>query len=220
MQPIKETVNTVMTEIKTLRMNPDPATTPPQPQNPNSDPNSDPRALPNFQGFETFKEHGLETMVREARTFRDDVKLMKSPRWISFLGTSGAGKTFLAGLIFDALKDQSHIRSHKILVHGAQRVEWPKLIGELYSQKFWVLDDYSMANLLLIDDISAANDAKGFEREMLWRLLASRMDKWTVITSNLLLPQIRDTIDTRIASRLTRDRNVVVEVKTTDYQLR
>ena len=76
------------------------------------------------------------------------------------------------------------------------------------------------ANLLFLDEIATGFDSKGFERDMLWRILNSRVHKWTLLTSNLMLSQIGELIDVRIASRMVRDGSITVEVNTKDYALR
>jgi len=50
-------------------------------------------------------------------------------------------------------------------------------------------------------------------------LLDKRMGKWTFITSNLTMERFAE-LDNRIASRLIRDHNKVLQIVTTDYALR
>ena len=74
--------------------------------------------------------------------------------------------------------------------------------------------------LLVIDDFGTQYDKSGFVLSKLFELINRRMGKWTVITSNLNLKQIANDVDPRIASRLVRDGNRVVDCSTKDFYLR
>lgn len=177
----------------------------------------------NFQDFKTFNEPCLIEMRNQGKKFGGKAcRKGEPPYWLSFCGTSGAGKTFLSRIIYEEAKLSRVIREHPVLVHGAMRVMWPELVMDLYPPKsaHYRIDDLKIANLLFLDDISTGSDRTGFERECLWRLLSARVGKWTIITSNLTLKEIADSIDARIASRMTRDGNIAIEINTTDYGLR
>ena len=73
-------------------------------------------------------------------------------------------------------------------------------------------------SLLVIDDIGAEHGSE-YGSQKLLEVLDKRLGKWTFITSNLTMERFAE-IDRRIASRLVRDNNQVLECVTTDYALR
>ena len=72
-----------------------------------------------------------------------------------------------------------------------------------------------------------SNDAKGFttvrdiyfNKIRLFTLLEKRLNKWTLITTNLKLKTIQDSYDVRIASRIIRDGNIYRNFKSGDWWL-
>lgn len=177
---------------------------------------------PTFQEFKTFNEIGLIRMLDQARQFAFSARepLFPNPYWISFCGTNGGGKTFLANIIFNQLRTLPNLALHFTLISGVMKIHWPTLVPKLYNREMWRLEDATDANLLLVDEIACSADNRGIEREWLWRLLSGRQHKWTIITSNHSLQQIAEQIDARVASRMIRDGSVVVEVNTVDFSNR
>lgn len=210
---IKEVVPRVTTEILQL------STTTPRPM---PEPPKNPRPRPTFQDFKTFKDKTLVRMLDQAKTFCHQVNYngAPDPYWLSFCGTSGTGKTFLADIMFDQLRGKKSLMDHPSLTCGTMRKHWPSVLQRIYDRESWHIDDMVDAHLLLLDEVSCSADAKGFEREWLWRVLSGRAHKWTIITSNHSLEQIASLIDVRIASRMVRDGSVVVEINTVDYSNR
>ena len=72
----------------------------------------------------------------------------------------------------------------------------------------------------MLDDIGADYDPSGIGVSKLDRVLRSRTGKWTILTCNLTLAHIAGSLDTRIASFLIRDNNMVCEINAPDYALR
>src|SRR3954469_8413935 len=68
------------------------------------------RAWEKFNDFQTFGDPQLEHMKREAASFIDDMANDRHPRWLSLLGTSGAGKTMLAKTIWRIFRDVCHMQ--------------------------------------------------------------------------------------------------------------
>lgn len=159
-------------------------------------------------------------MIVAAKAFADLATINYEPYWLSFCGTSGTGKTFLADIILNKLRGIKALVDHPTLTCGIMRRHWPSVVKKLYDWETWRLDEMADANLLLLDEVSCAVDQKGFEREWLWRVLSARPKKWTIITSNHPLEQIATLIDVRIASRMVRDGSVVVEINTIDFSNR
>ncbi len=168
----------------------------------------------------------LTRMVDTTARFMRALKDGDSPRWISFLGTSGSGKTHLARRIWDWFKGSSQFKaemdrnSREILYPGSW-IFWPDMASELLSnQGYGRLEDLKGEKLVVLDEIGADRDPNGHIRDCLARLLSARVGKWTVLTSNKTLGDIERDIDARISSRIVRDENVVVDVDIADYALR
>jgi DNA replication protein DnaC len=178
-------------------------------------------------GFETFGDAQLVAMLDAAQRFAAQLPAMRRGempiRWLSLLGTSGAGKTHLAKVIFDCVwclpPSRPGLPRHP---NGGRFEKWARFIGRLKSGEVNInamIDELCAARFAVLDDFGAERDPSGFSTETFCRVLDGRLGKPTVITSNLLLPQIGE-LDTRIASRLLRDGGEVVEVNTTDFALR
>lgn len=111
--------------------------------------------------------------------------------------------------------------SHPSLLDGVRWYSWPTLVNDLKPPKraFHKLDDIRDANVVFLDEIGVVGDTS-FVAEQLYRAMESRAGKWMVMTSNLGIGDIRERIDTRVASRMIRDGNLVVEMNTLDFALR
>ncbi len=175
--------------------------------------------------FQTFGDPQLVTMVEAVASFVTDMKADKPPRFLSLLGTSGAGKTKLAkrvwrwfskcGRYYNPIKgcDASMVRT-------GQFCDWRDLIESMMDTKDFSTMDLCQDCFLVLDDIGAKRDKSGFGADKLDTVLAARSErKWTLITSNLSVAELA-AIDSRIASRLCRGGSVVVEVNVPDYSLR
>ena len=112
------------------------------------------------------------------------------------------------------------LNNHRILARGVQYVFWPSLLREIRKREgeesFYVACE---VNLLVLDEIKGHHDPSGFAKDTLYELINRRIGRWTVITSNLTMSGL-EAIDARIASRLTRTPNVIVECNTKPYAKR
>lgn len=145
-----------------------------------------------------------------------------SPRWLSFTGSSGSGKTFLCQLIRQHAP--KYFFTHPSFARAGAFIDWPETIHDLRNEStrasaYAAIDNAIRDNLVFIDDIGASKDSE-FAAAELHRLLNRRLNHWTLITSNRSLEAIADSIDTRISSRLIRGRNVCIEINTVDFALR
>lgn len=165
-------------------------------------------------------------MVVAAARFVKAVKAGDKPYWLSFLGTSGSGKTYLARKVWKWFQGSTLFRAdvdekEDEIIYPGSWVNWPKLAGELLGNSGYTrLDEIQSEKLIVIDEIGADRDPSGHVRDCLARVLTGRVNKWTVITSNKSLGEIQRDIDTRISSRMLRDGSVVVDVTMMDYNLR
>ena len=96
-------------------------------------------------------------------------------------------------------------------------IYWPDFVQQLkLGERYQYRNDMKKWPLLLLDDVGSERDPSGFAAEELNTLLGCRMDRWTMLTSNLNIEAIRK-IDGRISSRMIRGKNLCVEVNTVDF---
>lgn len=171
--------------------------------------------------FQTFGDPVLEQMAASASRFKAEVVThpRKDARWLTFLGGSGVGKTYLADALYQAAMRNAQLIHHPSLVSGVWRIHWPTFLKELRNQQYHLLDDAADANFLMIDELVLEHDPTKFGADKMSELFGRRVGKWTVSTSNLSRQKIAD-IDIRIISRIIRDENEVVKCDTLDYALR
>jgi DNA replication protein DnaC len=165
-------------------------------------------------------------MLTEASRFCLDMLAGSEPRWLSLLGTSGAGKSHLSAWILRFF--QCRVQRH--FIHGkagyvlsertASYRDWRRCSARFKNQEWDLVDAICEDWLCVLDDIGAEHDPNSFAASKLDEICNRRLGKWTVITSNLQLEQISAQMDPRIASRLLRGGNVVVGIDTEDYALR
>lgn len=195
------------------------------------------RAWERFNEFETFGDSQLEQMKREAVSFVDDMANDRQPRWLSFLGTSGAGKTMLAKIIWRIFRDTCYMQIDwaasrrtqnescphgRIIRYRGGFINWGNAINNRMLQgQYDFLEDMRDYSFFAIDDIASEYERhRELSASKLYNVLESRLKKWTVITANLSLDQIAASLDTRIASRMLRNESVVVDVNVPDFNLR
>ena len=165
--------------------------------------------------FETRGDPVLEAMKGAAISFISDVRSRQRPYWLTLWGRAGkgngTGKTFISGLIADALRASF---GHVI---PAKKCHWPSLCDRMQREEetthaFSFAED---CGLLILDDIGAEHQTSAMISK-LCRLMESRLRKWTIITTNLSPADWRDR-DSRISSRLIRDGNRHLQCETTDF---
>ncbi len=163
----------------------------------------------------------FEKKKAERDFYRQETELRgvipRGTRWITFLGNSGNGKTHLAKQLFLHTKKQ-YTEHHLSFLPGS--IIWLDFVqglraGTLYSK----LEDMKQWPVLFLDDIGVERDTTGFAAEQLTSLLITRATRWTILTSNWTMDKF-EKFDTRVASRLNRDGNIVVENNADDYGLR
>ena len=155
------------------------------------------------------------------------------------LGRSGDGKTFLAQLIDRFVRDKGGWYRFQapagevIRFHRVMWVNWRTACAEMRCGDFSRIEELCLDPkknqenkdnavwFAVIDDLGAADEAeKAYLLGALDRVADCRLGQWTVFTSNLTLDQIGARLDPRIASRMLRGGNRVVELDTEDYNLR
>lgn len=172
-----------------------------------------------FKLFQTLKDPVLEQMLTAAMHWGLDLYSDRHPRWISFVGKSGTGKTFLGNMCKDLARKHPGLMYHNSLISPIFMRHWPKLLEKLRDKEYWRIGECLDANVLFLDELALEHDPSGFGADKMCQILSGRVGKWTIITSNLGMEKI-EAIDTRIASRMVRDGSVVVECNTVDYAMR
>lgn len=176
--------------------------------------------------FDTFGDPQLERMVAAAMQFADDINAGQPARWLSLLGTSGAGKTFLAKQVMRWFKTTPLFRSRidektREIVYPGDFYSWRKTTDMILGGDYSRVDELCSETFVVIDDIGAEyKDKAGIVKSKLDRILDARVGKWTLLTCNQSLEQISEEMDTRISSRMLRNNSTVIDVDVIDYNLR
>ncbi len=194
-----------------------------------------------FSDFQTFDDPQLDKMKCEAVSFIDDLFNNRTPRWLSLLGSPGAGKTMLATRIWHLFRDHRHelinwprTKETQCFVDGKPTkrgrlyrwrggcVNWGICINNrMLRGEYEFLDDLCSWDFFVIDDIATEYEKhRGLSASKLYQIFNSRLGKWTVITANIGMAEISEALDPRIASRMLRNNSVVVDVDVPDFNLR
>lgn len=142
----------------------------------------------------------------KAERFHREVIQKSPPRWLSVIGHSGTGKTHIAKRLWQLLKPEFNWRN---AAYNERVIYWPEFVEDLRERireqmGTEPLTDLMKWPLLVLDDIGAEQDKSGFASEKLNMLIAKRVGKWTVITSNLDLAGLSN-VDERISDRIVRE---------------
>ncbi len=172
-------------------------------------------------------------MKDEAVSFIDDLFNSRNPRWLSIVGTSGAGKTMLSKIIWHLFRDHRHTVidwtrtrqtegvNPRIIRWRGGFINWSKAVNRMLKGDYEFLEDLRAYDFFVLDDIvSEYQKMRELSTSKLYDVLESRLGKWTVLTANVTLEQIGMILDPRIASRMMRGNSVVVDVDVPDFNLR
>lgn len=184
-----------------------------------------------FAAYDCMGDDQLTTMYNAAYDFLRALVSDEKPHWLTFLGTSGAGKTMLVKLIVSffskyvdgrIVPSVSWTRGDNLVRANGGLLQWYRCIDRMISEHDYGFMRQAREDFLIaIDDIGVEYKA---HREMsaskLYDIMTSREGKWSLFTANLSVQQIGDVLDTRIGSRLLRHGAVVVDVNVPDFNLR
>lgn len=148
----------------------------------------------------------------------------RPPRWLTLLGQSGVGKTHTARAMYALAKKRLGFQLCPRLGIEQFRTfrffNWTEACGRMRDGEHDLVKAMRAVDLLVLDDIGAEYDPSGYVTSQLYRVIDGRMGKWTILTSNLTLAQINDTLDQRIADRMLRDGNKVQTVEAKSWAMR
>src|SRR5688572_22129081 len=120
--------------------------------------------------FDTCNDPQLEAILDAVNAYAYDLfHELAEPYWLTLLGSSGAGKSHLAGQLYELARCQHFLRNHPTLVNGVMFVFWPDVVAKLRDGKYWIIKDLIDANVLFVDDPAAERDPSGFGADMLYR---------------------------------------------------
>lgn len=170
-----------------------------------------------YLGFQTLGDEALVAVLSKAKDFCLDFKGNERARWLTILGDTGTGKTHLCNQIWKKLWYRCNWLQTTFHPH---RIYWPDFVSQLKSGNVYdKFDEMKRWPILFLDDVGAERDTTGFSSDKLNELMGCRMDKWTMVTSNLRLEHLAK-VDPRIADRIIRQPNEFIEVNTVSYALR
>lgn len=180
-----------------------------------------PIALPTQQPHQKkpllrFQTAGLHPSVKQAHS--DTIAWLRAiladpsapGYWLTLYGASGVGKTMLA------TQARNHLQNNGIL---AQKWNWGNSFNRLIEDP-GLTAHLCRLPVLILDDIGTgytlSDKAAELHASKLYEILESRLQKWTLITTNLSPQQIRERLDARIASRLFRGDNKLCDLTAAD----
>lgn len=172
--------------------------------------------------FQTLGEKNLEEMLSKAEAYLSDLVTQKNPRWITFSGKSGVGKTMLAKNIYSEFYENHRYYERENGTTGRYDCGFysaTKITNTIRAGDFGIIEQLKREHLVCIDDILAEHPSD-FIASQWYDILNARLGKWTILTTNKTLNQIANEVDARIASRIIRDNNELIICDTKDYGFR
>lgn len=164
-----------------------------------------------------FETEGLAPCVtaahRAVQWFINDVAHREEARrrWVTLFGRSGCGKTHLMLMAELRLREELPARS-------VQAWGWGDLLGKMLDGAHpGLLEQVQELPVLMLDDVGAELMESARWQSLCMRtlleVLDARLGRWTMLSSNLA-PE--DMPDARVASRLFRGLNEVVDMRGAD----
>lgn len=163
-------------------------------------------------------------MRDEAIRFASDMLAGAEPRWLTLLGSCGAGKTMLARIISSIFRQNlygkvEHENAERIIYYKGGFIRWSTMAQRLRDRDYDFFNDVCRHQFVAVDDIGS-EQRTDFVIAKLFEFCNESEKRWRVITGNLSLEGIERELDPRISSRMIRHSSVVVDVDCQDYNLR
>lgn len=182
-----------------------------------------------FLDFKTCGDPALIESLSAAVAFCAAMASKNAPAyWLSLLGPSGTGKTMLArrcsgffrNHLDGFLDERFNPEKERVFRKGGLKA-WSSVVADMVEGDFTGIRNLRDDWFVCLDDIGSEH---GKNRELstskLYEILNARERRFTIVTANFDLEEINKRLDARIASRLLRHGNVVVDVNTIDFNLR
>lgn len=181
----------------------------------------------NATGFETCGDSVLGGMLCQSGKFWGEVRAGSPPRWLSLCGGTGTGKTFLARKLVQFAQSLARLHCQGDIGLGprnrsyaARFFSWPEITEGFVAGRYAIVDEMKGEWFVVIDDIGATREKMSdLDVDKLFKILNERRGMWTVLTSNQSLREIAGQ-EARIADRMIRKPNVVVNCDTKSFSLR
>lgn len=137
-----------------------------------------------------------------------------TPYWLYLYGGSGCGKSHLQSVAHYTLRRAGFRSVYK---------KWPLLIEDLLNDDSLIYRIIKTP-VLILDDIGAEYIGSEKKAQLvaskLYIICEERMNRWTFFTSNLSPKHVAENLDIRIASRLHRGQNLILDLsEVPDYSL-
>lgn len=156
-------------------------------------------------------------MLHEARQFWREVTGGNCKRWLSLLGPSGTGKTYLANRVYRTAEVECRERWRRDQLPRTlsfRSISFGRFLEKCRAREYdtsAALDALAEPYCLFVDELGADRDPTGFAGELIWKMASFRVGKATLFTSNMGLDAL-GALDARIRSRVIRDENKCVEL--------
>lgn len=188
--------------------------------------------------FDAYEPSLLSAKATLARFVADMGSGAVQPYWITLTGVNGTGKTMLMKQVFDQADrlnpgnpKNNPIWPPDFATNGRRRYEGGErpyvmwLDERMLAQRMRSGQEWDLAAryrgdfFVAFDELGSVRDPTNFISDALATFCESRLRGWTMFTTNLSLKEIAERIDARVASRLIRDGNTVVQITARDYAL-
>ena len=172
--------------------------------------------------FETKQQKVLIKMLAAAYTYGSLFLTKQEPRWLTFCGPAGIGKTHLAKKLLALWRESCGYTREKgdrgayTKSHPSRFMDWGKAVAEERNEEKWgYIASHADFDFLVIDDPGKEHSPSDWAKKELFNLLNARLGQWTITTWNLQPWEIEKTYGKPIKDRLYRGGSMVMEVPPT-----
>lgn len=180
-----------------------------------------------------YKGKTLGHLINAQEAVTMALKAVQQGKSLTVTGATGTGKTHLAvGMmrewyLLNIKAGEDDIMGRDMIIYPGRPILLPavELVLELQAgfdrekPQTEIVEKYAVAPFLVLDDLGAEK-VTDWTRQMMYTLVDRRYrySRPTVITTNLTLEELADTIDRRIVSRLS-EMGLVIDMKGKDFRV-